>query len=142
MFRASDTKEVAYKLKLPEELQGIHNTFHVSNLRKCLADESPKVTLKNVKSTVLFIAASSTFIGKAFAHPVPKFCCYGFILDDWLSEWFSIRQRLSAVTANTPPFMSTVISAELGRSSSSAPEKGKVSIYIDCSPTAAPQFEV
>ncbi|KAJ9535917.1 hypothetical protein OSB04_un000916 [Centaurea solstitialis] len=35
-----------------------------------------------------------------------------------------------------------IAQAELGRSSSSAPEKGKVSIYIDCSPTAAPQFEV
>ncbi|KAI3707162.1 hypothetical protein L6452_25431 [Arctium lappa] len=41
--------EVAYKLELPEELQGIHNTFHVSNLRKCLADESTEVTLKDVK---------------------------------------------------------------------------------------------
>ncbi|KAJ9565428.1 hypothetical protein OSB04_001394 [Centaurea solstitialis] len=40
--------EVAYKLELPEELQGIHNTFHVSNLRKCLA-ESAEVTLKDVK---------------------------------------------------------------------------------------------
>ncbi|GJZ64393.1 putative reverse transcriptase domain-containing protein [Tanacetum coccineum] len=31
---------VAYKLELPRELQGIHNTFHVSNLKKCLSDES------------------------------------------------------------------------------------------------------
>ncbi|GJU71677.1 putative reverse transcriptase domain-containing protein [Tanacetum coccineum] len=29
---------VVYKLELPEELQGIHDTFHVSNLKKCLAD--------------------------------------------------------------------------------------------------------
>ncbi|GJR33992.1 putative reverse transcriptase domain-containing protein [Tanacetum coccineum] len=31
---------VAYKLELPEELSSVHNTFHVSNLKKCLSDES------------------------------------------------------------------------------------------------------
>ncbi|GKA26347.1 putative reverse transcriptase domain-containing protein [Tanacetum coccineum] len=31
--------EIAYKLELPEELSRVHNTFHVSNLRKCYADE-------------------------------------------------------------------------------------------------------
>ncbi|GJU80387.1 putative reverse transcriptase domain-containing protein [Tanacetum coccineum] len=30
---------VAYKLELPEELSQVHNTFHVSNLKKCHADE-------------------------------------------------------------------------------------------------------
>ncbi|GJY32211.1 putative reverse transcriptase domain-containing protein [Tanacetum coccineum] len=30
---------VAYKLELPEELSRVHNTFHVSNLKKCYADE-------------------------------------------------------------------------------------------------------
>nr|GFB01238.1 retrotransposon protein, putative, Ty3-gypsy subclass [Tanacetum cinerariifolium] len=31
--------KVAYKLDLPEELSRVHNTFHVSNLKKCHADE-------------------------------------------------------------------------------------------------------
>nr|GFB41040.1 putative reverse transcriptase domain-containing protein [Tanacetum cinerariifolium] len=31
--------DVAYKLDLPEELNRVHNTFHVSNLKKCHADE-------------------------------------------------------------------------------------------------------
>ncbi|GKA83420.1 putative reverse transcriptase domain-containing protein [Tanacetum coccineum] len=29
---------IAYTLELPEELKGIHSTFHVSNLKKCLAE--------------------------------------------------------------------------------------------------------
>nr|GFA93451.1 putative reverse transcriptase domain-containing protein [Tanacetum cinerariifolium] len=31
--------DVAYKLDLPEELSIVHNTFHMSNLKKCHADE-------------------------------------------------------------------------------------------------------
>ncbi|GKD79821.1 putative reverse transcriptase domain-containing protein [Tanacetum coccineum] len=31
---------VAYKLEFPEELSNVHSTFHVSNLKKCLSDES------------------------------------------------------------------------------------------------------
>ncbi|GJW06502.1 putative reverse transcriptase domain-containing protein [Tanacetum coccineum] len=36
---------VAYKLELPEELSRVHNTFHVSNLKKCYADEPLAVPL-------------------------------------------------------------------------------------------------
>ncbi|GJX89432.1 putative reverse transcriptase domain-containing protein [Tanacetum coccineum] len=37
--------DVAYKLELPEELSRVHNTFHVSNLKKCHADEPLAVPL-------------------------------------------------------------------------------------------------
>ncbi|GJY30659.1 hypothetical protein Tco_0414154 [Tanacetum coccineum] len=37
--------EVAYKLELPEELSRVHNTFNVSNLKKCYADEPLAVPL-------------------------------------------------------------------------------------------------
>ncbi|GJS67394.1 hypothetical protein Tco_0681958 [Tanacetum coccineum] len=40
---------VAYVLELPEEMRGIHNTFHVSYLRKCLMDESSVITLNDVE---------------------------------------------------------------------------------------------
>nr|GFA63645.1 putative reverse transcriptase domain-containing protein [Tanacetum cinerariifolium] len=40
---------VAYKLELPRELQGIHNTFHVSNLKKCLSDESLMIMLDEIQ---------------------------------------------------------------------------------------------
>ncbi|GJT18348.1 hypothetical protein Tco_0877054 [Tanacetum coccineum] len=36
---------VAYKLELPQELSREHNTFHVSNLKKCHADEPLAVPL-------------------------------------------------------------------------------------------------
>ncbi|GKF55389.1 hypothetical protein Tco_0165729 [Tanacetum coccineum] len=39
---------VAYKLELLEELQGIHNTFHVSNLKKCLSNESLIIPLDEI----------------------------------------------------------------------------------------------
>nr|GEX47541.1 putative reverse transcriptase domain-containing protein [Tanacetum cinerariifolium] len=43
---------VAYTLELPKELQGIHSTFHVSNLKKCLADENHVIPLDEVEDTV------------------------------------------------------------------------------------------
>ncbi|GJT71301.1 hypothetical protein Tco_1030587 [Tanacetum coccineum] len=39
----------AYKLELPEELSSIHNTFHVSNLKKCLSDESLIIPMKELQ---------------------------------------------------------------------------------------------
>nr|GEW07250.1 putative reverse transcriptase domain-containing protein [Tanacetum cinerariifolium] len=36
---------VSYKLELPQELSRVHNTFHVSNLKKCYADEPLAVPL-------------------------------------------------------------------------------------------------
>ncbi|GJU99280.1 hypothetical protein Tco_1328551 [Tanacetum coccineum] len=36
---------IAYKLELPQELSRVHNTFHVSNLKKFYADEPLAVPL-------------------------------------------------------------------------------------------------
>ncbi|GKF04911.1 putative reverse transcriptase domain-containing protein, partial [Tanacetum coccineum] len=36
---------VTYKLELPQELSRVHNTFHVSNWKKCYADEPLVVPL-------------------------------------------------------------------------------------------------
>ncbi|GKA37649.1 hypothetical protein Tco_0724214 [Tanacetum coccineum] len=48
---------VAYRLRLPEELSGVHDTFHVLNLKKCLADASLHVPLDEIKvdKTLRFI---------------------------------------------------------------------------------------
>ncbi|GJT54329.1 putative reverse transcriptase domain-containing protein [Tanacetum coccineum] len=40
---------VAYRLKLPQELSGIHDTFHVSNLKKCLVESDVQVPLEEIK---------------------------------------------------------------------------------------------
>ncbi|GKF43729.1 putative reverse transcriptase domain-containing protein, partial [Tanacetum coccineum] len=40
---------VAYRLDLPEELNGVHDTFHVSNLKKFLADPTLKVPLDEIQ---------------------------------------------------------------------------------------------
>ncbi|GJV29481.1 hypothetical protein Tco_1385929 [Tanacetum coccineum] len=40
---------VAYRFRLPEELNSVHVTFHVSNLKNCLADASLHVPLDDIK---------------------------------------------------------------------------------------------
>jgi len=40
--------EQAYRLELPPELDGIHSTFHVCYLRKCLANEVSVIPLEDV----------------------------------------------------------------------------------------------
>ncbi|GJZ37629.1 hypothetical protein Tco_0583820 [Tanacetum coccineum] len=40
---------VAYKLEIPEELSNVHSTFHVSNLKKCLSDESLVIPMKELQ---------------------------------------------------------------------------------------------
>ncbi|GJT28999.1 putative reverse transcriptase domain-containing protein [Tanacetum coccineum] len=39
---------VAYRLELPKELSNVHNTFHISNLKKCLSDESLVIPMKEL----------------------------------------------------------------------------------------------
>ncbi|GKB22368.1 putative reverse transcriptase domain-containing protein [Tanacetum coccineum] len=40
---------VAYTLELPEELKGIHSTFHVLNLKKCLAEGDVVVLMEEIQ---------------------------------------------------------------------------------------------
>ncbi|GJY88292.1 putative reverse transcriptase domain-containing protein [Tanacetum coccineum] len=40
---------VAYRLDLPEEMNGVYDTFHVSNLKKCLADPTLQVPLDEIR---------------------------------------------------------------------------------------------
>ncbi|GJZ61644.1 reverse transcriptase domain-containing protein [Tanacetum coccineum] len=40
---------VTYRLRLPQELNGVHDMFHVSNLKKCLADPTLQIPLKEIQ---------------------------------------------------------------------------------------------
>nr|GEU53595.1 retrovirus-related Pol polyprotein from transposon 17.6 [Tanacetum cinerariifolium] len=40
---------VSYRLRLPEGLNGVHDMFHVSNLKKCLADPTLQVPLYEIQ---------------------------------------------------------------------------------------------
>ncbi|GKF51274.1 hypothetical protein Tco_0147741 [Tanacetum coccineum] len=48
---------VAYQLRLPKELSRVHGAFHVSNLKRCLADASLHVPLDEIKvdKTLCFV---------------------------------------------------------------------------------------
>ncbi|GJX38957.1 putative reverse transcriptase domain-containing protein [Tanacetum coccineum] len=45
---------VAYHLRLPQELEGIHDTFHMSNLNKFLADVNLHVPLEEIRIDDMF----------------------------------------------------------------------------------------
>ncbi|XP_076934013.1 uncharacterized protein LOC143600119 [Bidens hawaiensis] len=49
-FKITERVEpVAYRLDLPSELSGIHDMFHISNLKKCLSDESLIVPIEDIR---------------------------------------------------------------------------------------------
>ncbi|GJS96771.1 putative reverse transcriptase domain-containing protein [Tanacetum coccineum] len=58
--------EVAYKLELPEKLSRVHNTFHVSNLKKCHADEPLAVPLDglNLDDKLHFVEEPVEIVGR------------------------------------------------------------------------------
>nr|GEU97275.1 putative reverse transcriptase domain-containing protein [Tanacetum cinerariifolium] len=45
----SKVGNVAYRLELPQQLSRVHNTFYVSNLKKCLSDESLVIPLDELR---------------------------------------------------------------------------------------------
>ncbi|GKG30639.1 hypothetical protein Tco_0423127, partial [Tanacetum coccineum] len=40
---------IAYRLELPEKLSRVHSTFHVSKLKKCMADEPLAIPLNEIQ---------------------------------------------------------------------------------------------
>ncbi|GKB39715.1 hypothetical protein Tco_0884657 [Tanacetum coccineum] len=49
LFKGLERVEsIAYKLKLPQELSRVHNTFHISNLKKCCSDDPLAIPLEGL----------------------------------------------------------------------------------------------
>ncbi|GKE37497.1 putative reverse transcriptase domain-containing protein [Tanacetum coccineum] len=59
---------VAYMLDFPEELNSVHDTFHVSNLKKCLADPTLQVPLDEIRidAKLNFIEESVEILEREF----------------------------------------------------------------------------
>nr|GEW03125.1 putative reverse transcriptase domain-containing protein [Tanacetum cinerariifolium] len=66
--------DVAYKLDLPEELSRVHNTFHVSNLKKCHADEPLAVPLDGLHfdDKLQFVEEPVEIVDHKFVHDPNK----------------------------------------------------------------------
>nr|GFB92924.1 putative reverse transcriptase domain-containing protein [Tanacetum cinerariifolium] len=43
------SRTIAYRLELPEQLSRVHSTFHVSKLKKCMADEPLALPLDEIQ---------------------------------------------------------------------------------------------
>ncbi|GJU50682.1 putative reverse transcriptase domain-containing protein [Tanacetum coccineum] len=77
---------VAYRLDLPEELNGVHDTFHVSNLKKCLADPTLQVPLDEIR-----VDAKLNFGGRAVENFRRKLKLKVVGLANVKRVWFGIR---------------------------------------------------
>nr|GEX95603.1 hypothetical protein [Tanacetum cinerariifolium] len=48
-------RTIAYRLELPQELSRVYHTFHVSNLKKCYADEPLVMPLEGIHDRIQFV---------------------------------------------------------------------------------------
>ncbi|GKA30143.1 putative reverse transcriptase domain-containing protein [Tanacetum coccineum] len=78
---------VAYRLRLPQELVGSHDTFHVSNLNKCVVDINLHVPLEEIK-----IDDKLRFVEEPIEIMDRESACYGSAQDE------SLRTRLDCAT--------------------------------------------
>ncbi|GJW74918.1 hypothetical protein Tco_0134288 [Tanacetum coccineum] len=62
---------VAYKLELPKELSNVHSTFHISNLKKCLSDESLVILMKELRLDEKLNFVEETIMSSP-THPTPS----------------------------------------------------------------------
>nr|GEU41330.1 putative reverse transcriptase domain-containing protein [Tanacetum cinerariifolium] len=105
---------MAYKLELPEELSNIYSTFYVSNLKKCLSDESLVIPMKELwlydklnfveepveimDREVKQLRHSGIPIVKNFVSIRNTYC----LLVRTITAWLSINQSIQIMTSKLP----------------------------------------
>nr|GEY41821.1 reverse transcriptase domain-containing protein [Tanacetum cinerariifolium] len=64
---------VTYRLRLPQELSCVHDVFHVSNLKKCLADLDLQVSLEEIKvdDKLYFVEEPVKIVDRSIQSQVP-----------------------------------------------------------------------
>ncbi|GJR04524.1 hypothetical protein Tco_0527508 [Tanacetum coccineum] len=112
-------RSYANKLELPEELRNVYNTFHVSNLKKCLSDESLVIPMKELRldDKLNFVEEPVEIMDREVKQlrqsriPIVKisFCCYicqngGVISDSHLNTSSDSSSRHSSSGHSTPDF--------------------------------------
>ncbi|GKA55472.1 hypothetical protein Tco_0754421 [Tanacetum coccineum] len=62
---------VAYRLRLPQELNGVHDTFHVLNLKKCLDDPTLQIPLEEIQvdAKLNFVEEPVEILEREFKKP-------------------------------------------------------------------------
>nr|GEZ54450.1 reverse transcriptase domain-containing protein [Tanacetum cinerariifolium] len=84
-----------YRLDFPEELNGVHDTFHVSNLKKCFADPTLQVTLDEIRvdAKLNFVEEPVEILEKEFKKlkqsriPIVKVRILQKSQENWTREW-------------------------------------------------------
>ncbi|GJV62311.1 putative reverse transcriptase domain-containing protein [Tanacetum coccineum] len=96
---------VAYRLRLPEELSSVHDTFHVSNLKKCLANANLHVLLDEIKITKPFNLLR--YLGMGSAGPERQQATVARALEDVegvYAEDKGVQANPTFIHAPQPPY--------------------------------------
>nr|GEV59592.1 putative reverse transcriptase domain-containing protein [Tanacetum cinerariifolium] len=93
--------KVAYRLKLPQELSYIHDTFHVSNLKKCLAESDAQLPLEEIKfdENLRFVEEPIEIVERDVASKCPISSAHILLIAVFLEET-KILSILLEITPN------------------------------------------
>ncbi|GJZ38620.1 hypothetical protein Tco_0585183 [Tanacetum coccineum] len=85
---------VAYKLELPQQLSRVHNTFHVSNLKKCLSDETLVIPLEELRvdDKLHFVEEPVEVMDRREHQAIEEECIFSIIRLDGIINVLSVAE--------------------------------------------------